>query len=146
MWEAQGQVAARRSRIRRPPRTSRPAALNRRSRSRLGSQARAALSEGEHRRPGQQFAGHGHQLAPELVLVKAVQREVTQPGVFGAADPVLAPGPAAMPQFQVRELPVLGVGGEAGEAVAIDVGEPQLRAGMGAFLADDHPHPFWPAR
>lgn len=39
---AQGQVAARRSRRRRPPRTSRPAAEN--SRSRLGSQVRAAPS------------------------------------------------------------------------------------------------------
>ena len=26
------------------------------------------------------------------------------------------------------------------------VGEPQLRAGEGAFLADDDPHPFRPAR
>ncbi len=48
-WGAQGQVAARRSRRRRPPRTSRrgpaaPAAVNSRSLSRLGSQARAGPS------------------------------------------------------------------------------------------------------
>jgi hypothetical protein len=38
----QGQVAARRSRRRRPPRTTRPAQVNRRSRSRLGSHRRAS--------------------------------------------------------------------------------------------------------
>jgi hypothetical protein len=32
-------------------------------------------------------------------------------------------------QFQVSELPALGAGGETGEPVAINVGEPQLRAG-----------------
>jgi hypothetical protein len=29
--------------------------------------------------------------------------------------------------------------------VPAGVGEPQLRAGVGAFLADDHPHPIRPA-
>ena len=43
------------------------------------------------------------------------------------------------------ELPGSGAGGEGSESVPVDVGEPQLRAGVGAFLADDHPHPFRPA-
>jgi hypothetical protein len=50
-WVAQGQVAARRSRRRRPPRASRPAAENSRSRSRWGSQAGGPV-EGEHLHPG----------------------------------------------------------------------------------------------
>jgi hypothetical protein len=37
-------------------------------------------------------------------------------------------------EFQVSELAALGVGGEGGETVAVDVGEPQLRAGVRAFL------------
>jgi hypothetical protein len=47
------------------------------------------------------------------VLVVAVQGQVPQPCVLGTADPVLAPGPAAVAQFQVGELPGSGAGGEA---------------------------------
>ncbi len=50
-----------------------------------------------------------------------------------------------MAQFEIGELAAFGASGEGGEAVAVDVGEPQLRAGVGAFLADDHPHPLRPA-
>jgi hypothetical protein len=39
--------------------------------------------------------------------------------------------PAAVPQFQVRKLAFLRVGGEAGEPVPVKVGEPQLRPGGG---------------
>jgi len=59
--------------------------------------------------------------------------------------PTTIAGAAAVAQFEVSELPAAGVGGEAGEPVAINAGEPQLRARVGAFLADDHPHPFRPA-
>jgi hypothetical protein len=102
--------------------------------------------QGEYRHPGGQFAGHGHQLAPDLVLVKAVQGEVSQAGGFGAPDPVLAAGATAVPQLEVSELPSPGVGGEAGDAVPVDAGEPQLDSGVGAFLVDDHPHPGRPGR
>ena len=63
-----------------------------------------------------------------------------QAGVLRAADPVLAPGPAPVTQFQVSELPGPGVGRERSDAVPVDVGEPQLRAEVGTFLADGHPH------
>ena len=49
--------------------------------------------------------------------------------------PVLAPGPAAVPELEVGELTAAGAGGKAGEPVAVDVGEPQLGAGVRAFLA-----------
>jgi hypothetical protein len=54
--------------------------------------------------------------------------------------------PAAVTQFQVSELPGPGVGGEAGDPVPADTGEPQPGAGVGLFLADDHPHPLRPGR
>jgi len=43
------------------------------------------------------------------------------------------------------ELPGSGAGGEGSESVPVDVGEPQLRAGVGAFPADDDPHALRPA-
>ena len=67
--------------------------------------AAGRAGEGEHLGPGQQLAGQGDDLAPDLVLVVSVQRQVSQPSVLGVADPVLAPGPAAVSQFQVSELP-----------------------------------------
>jgi hypothetical protein len=76
---------------------------------------------------------------------KPFQRQVPQPGVLGAPDPVLAPGPLPVPQLQVSELALLRIGGEAGEPVPVDVGEPQLRARVRALLADDDPHPRGPA-
>jgi hypothetical protein len=48
-------------------------------------------------------------------------------------------------QFQLLEGAGGGVGRERGEAVAVDVIEAELRAGMGPFAADDHPHPCRPA-
>jgi hypothetical protein len=43
-----------------------------------------------------------------------------------------------VPQFQVSELTCAVVGGETGEPVPVKLGEPQLRAGLGTFLAEDH--------
>ena len=119
IWLAQGQVAARRSRRRRPPRTMRPAQPNSRSRSFLGLPSAGGAVEGEHLHPGEQVAGQGDDLAPDLVLGVTVQRQVAQAGVLGAADPVLAPGPAAVPQLEVGQLPAAGAGGEAGEPVPV---------------------------
>jgi hypothetical protein len=44
--------------------------------------------DGDHLGPGQQLAGQGDDLAPDLVLGEAPEREVAQPGVLRAADPV----------------------------------------------------------
>ena len=88
----------------------------------------------DHGRLNSQVAGQGDDLAPELVLGEALQRQVPQSGVLGAADPVLAPGPAAVPELKVSELAFPRVSRESGEAVAVDVGEPQLRAGCGRSL------------
>jgi hypothetical protein len=45
-----------------------------------------------------------------------------------------------MPQFQVRELAFLRVGGQGGEPLAVGVGKPQLSAGVMALFPDDDPH------
>jgi len=37
-----------------------------------------------------------------------------------------------------------GVGQDGGDAVAVDIGEGQLCAGVGAFLSQDQPRAFWP--
>ena len=79
-----------------------------------GFPAAGGPGEGEHLGPGQELAGQGDDLAPQLGPERALQGQVAQPGVLGAADPVLAAGPAPVPQFQARELALLRVGGEAG--------------------------------
>ena len=99
----------------------------------FGFPAAGGPGQGEHLGPGQQLAGQGDDLAPDLVLGEALEGKVPQPGVLRAADPVLAPGPPAVPQFQVSELAFARVGGEGGEPVPVDAGEPQLRSrGAGA--------------
>ena len=49
-----------------------------------------------------------------------------------------------MAELEVGELAALRVGGERGEPVPVEVGEPQLGAGVRALLADDDPHPGRP--
>jgi hypothetical protein len=122
----------------------RPAAENRRRRRRFGSHLRAGPSRASiciqpaARRPKPRSRTRsGSDQSPG--------GEITQAGVFGAADAVLAPRPAAVAQFQVSQLPGPGGRGEARERVPVNVGEPQLRAGVRAFLPHDDPHPFWPA-
>jgi hypothetical protein len=51
-----------------------------------------------------------------------------------------------VPQLEVGQLAGLAVGDEGGDPVPVDVGDPQLRAGVGTFLAHDQPHPGRPAR
>jgi hypothetical protein len=83
--------------------------------------------------PGQQVAGQAHQLEPDLVGGEVVQRQVAQPGVLQAADPVLGPGPAPVLHFEVGDPAAADVGGEQGDPPAVGVGQPQLRAGVRSF-------------
>jgi hypothetical protein len=55
---------------------------------------------------------------------------LTQRMRFGA-------GAAAVPQFQVGQLPAAGVGGEAGDPRPVTFDRPQLRAGVRHFAAGD---------
>ena len=145
IWPAQGQRCARRSRSRRPPRASRPATEKRRRRSRLGSQRRAVPVR----------AGSCVQARSSLARAAVSHHSwfgakpfsggrLRSPGVLRAADPLLAPGPPAVAEFQVRELAAPRVGGEGSESVPVNAGEPQLRARVRPFLADIDPHPGRP--
>ena len=53
----------------------------------FGLPAAGGAGQGEHLGPGQQLAGQGGDLAPQLVLGEALEGQVAQPGVLGAADP-----------------------------------------------------------
>ena len=67
---------------------------------------------------------------------------VAQAGVAAAADAVLDSGVGAVAGIQVGVLPDAGVGGEGGVAVAVGLlDQIQLRAGVRAFAAHDHPRP-----
>ena len=74
---------------------------------------------------------------------KRVTRQVAQPGGFEFADAVLDAGVLTVPQFQAGDLAGHDtgrcVGDERGDPHAVGVGEPQLRTGVGAFLAQDQP-------
>ena len=59
-------------------------------------------------------------------------------------DAVLASGALAVAGLEGGQGARRVVGGEAGDAVAIGVGEGQLRAGVGAFLPGDDAHPGGP--
>jgi hypothetical protein len=72
-------------------------------------------------------------LAPDLVLGPALQGEIAQPGVLGAADAVFAPGPLPVAEFEVSVLAALGAGGKDCKPVPVDVGDPQLGARVRAL-------------
>ena len=93
--------------------------------------------EGQGLGPGQQIGGERDDLDPEPVLGVAVEGQVPQPGVLQGADAVVAAGALAVPDLECGQRPAgsLGVGGEAGDAPAVVVGQPQLGAGMQALAA-----------
>ena len=84
--------------------------------------------QGQGLGPGEQVLGELDDFQPDAVGRIVLVGQIPHAGVFAAADPVLAAGPAAVPLFQGGELTFPGVGDEAGDAVAVDVGDPQLGA------------------
>ena len=69
---------------------------------------------------------------------------MVEPGVLGAADPVLHPGVRRVAGLELGQVPAAaavpagrGVGGEGLEPPPVVVGEPQLRPGVGAFPAHE---------
>src|SRR5260221_1830363 len=81
---------------------------------------------------------------PGLVLLISAAGQVPQAGCLLGADAVLGPGVGPVPDFQAGELAAAGVGEERGEPVPADIGEPQLRAGVRPFPADDQRRSFRP--
>ncbi|WP_260849402.1 hypothetical protein [Kocuria marina] len=77
--------------------------------------------------------------------VELPRRKPSQAAVLGAADAVLHPCMGPVPGLEKGELAGRGVGVEGFVAPAVAFLEQrQLRAGVGAFAAHDHPHPGWP--
>jgi hypothetical protein len=99
------------------------------------------VGQGEHLGPAGELGGERNGFESHLVVGVAVEGKVAQSGVLGAA------GSAAVAKFQVGELAVLAAracaGDKAREAMLVRIGEPQLGAGVRAFLAGDDPHAPW---
>ena len=76
---------------------------------------------------------------------KECRGRFARPVSFADQDPVLAARPAPVAQLEVGELAGAGVGDERGDPHPVDVLEPQLGAGVGPFLADDHAHVLGPS-
>jgi hypothetical protein len=94
--------------------------------------------------PAAKVLGGKDQLEPDGVAAQKVEREVAKPGGLGAADAVFDPGALAVTQLQPGQVGVVLIGKEDLEAVALVVGEAQLRAGMGVFSAPQHAGARWP--
>jgi hypothetical protein len=72
-----------------------------------------------------------HDLKPHLVECELFERELGQAGVFVGADAVLDPGVLAVAALEHRDVLVAPVSEDRLEAVAVVVGEGELRAGCG---------------
>ena len=94
--------------------------------------------------PGEQVAGHEDDLGPRLVVGEALGGEVGEAGVLGVFDGALAASASAVEGLQEAEVLRWVVGDEDLVAVALDVGEGELGAGMGLFFAHEHPGALWP--
>jgi hypothetical protein len=99
-----------------------PAAKSSRRRSRLGSHRRAWWPCRASICIQAVISQARATAAPDLVLGEVVEREIAQAGVLRGADPVLAPGAAAVPQLEVGQLGCrarrCGCRRERGDAVA----------------------------
>ena len=73
------------------------------------------------------------------LMAKSAEGRLVEPGVFEVADQLLGPAPAPLQGFEVGDVGVGLVGDEHLEAVAVDVGEGELGAGVGFLAADDGP-------
>ena len=132
------------SRRRRPPRARRPATENRRSRSRFGSQRRAVPVRASicvQASSSQARATISHQ---SWFWAKPFSGRFRSPVSFALRIRSSHRARRRCRSSRSASWPLPGVGGEGGEAVPVDVGEPQLRAGVRPLLADDDPHPGWP--
>jgi len=94
--------------------------------------------EGEVAGPGEEVLRHADDGEPCLVDGEAGRGQVGEPEVVGVADRSFGSPSAAVEGFGVGDVIVVEVGDHQLEAVAVDVGEGELRAGMWVFAAGDH--------
>ena len=104
----------------------------------------------DDRPAGSRVPGAGRITGSTTPLVGvSVFGRVTTPGttimyVFADPDPVFAAGSSAVTEFKLGELAPGGVRRERGDPVPVDIGDAELRPGVGSFLTGDDPHPGWP--
>ncbi len=89
--------------------------------------------------PDEQVVREHDDLQPHLVERERLKRELRQAGVLVVADAVFDVRALAVAALDDRDLLVGLVGEDRLEAVAVVVGEAQLRAGVRALAADDQP-------
>ena len=87
--------------------------------------------EGELLGPDDQIVGVERELEPRGVRLERVEREVRDAGCFQVLDADFDLGVLTVVLFQRGEIVAGLVGDEALEAVPVEIGERQLRAGMG---------------
>ena len=96
--------------------------------------------------PDDQVVREHHDLQPHLVERELLERELRKAGVLVVADPVLDAGALAVTALEDGDVLVGLVGEDRLEAVAVVVGERQLRAGVRALAPDDQPRTLGPSR
>ena len=89
--------------------------------------------------PDDQVVREHHDLQPHLVERELLERELGQAGVLVVTDPVLDVRVLAMAALEHGDLSVVLVGEDRLEAIAVVVGERQLRAGVRALTPHDQP-------
>jgi hypothetical protein len=87
--------------------------------------------------PDDEVVREHHDLQPDFVQCEHLERELLKAGVLVIADAVLDPGALTLSALEGRDLPVGLVGQDRLEAVAIVIGERQLRAGVWTLRPDD---------
>jgi hypothetical protein len=95
--------------------------------------------EGQKLCPDHDVVGCQRELEPRGVSGKRVKRQVRRAAGLERLDAVLDLGVLAVKDLQGGDVRVLLVGDEALEAMPIEVGEAQLRAGVRALAAADQP-------
>ena len=78
--------------------------------------------------PGDEVLGDERELQPDGVEIEIAEGEVLQAGLLGGADAVLGAGAGAVQALKLNRV-AFEVGQVGQEAVAVVVGEGQLRAG-----------------
>ena len=95
--------------------------------------------EAEHSGPGEQVVRDEHEVSHAVLIANRAEGRFAKPGVFGVADLSFGAASARGRALRGRRCRGRAVGDEHLEAVPVDVGEGELRAGVGFFAAGDHP-------
>ena len=110
----------------------------------LGLAARELAGQQQALGPDEQVVRDADEHQPDAVVLEVAERHVAQAGVLVVADVRFGVRALALAALEDLDVGVGLVGQDGLEAMAVMVGEGQLRAGMRALAADDHPRPGRP--